>query len=382
MPRSKPYIEISLDRLLYNLAAIRSRIPSGVKILAVVKDNAYGCGSRIIARTLETNGGVDFFAVSRPEEAFFLRREGIASPILVLGPAAQSDLKRGSEKNILFTLNDIDDIVRWKSAGVPVHFHCNIDTRMHRMGILPSEVEMLAYAVANSAHLRLEGLFTHLANADEPGTATVAQQLALFNGALSLLKSRGIVPRHVHYANSAGIIRFDLPGCTMVRPGIALYGCKPDPAQSFDLNLQPIVSLKTTVIKLKKVPQGTPISYGGRYSTNRETFIATLALGYAHGFPRSLANRGSVLIRGKRYTIAGAVTMDYVMIDAGPLPSFSIGDQAIAIGEQEGATISPDDIALLDRTIGYEVLCRLGASLDKRYIFNGRVVATEKSRLL
>jgi alanine racemase len=376
-----PFIEISLDNLLHNLAAIRSRLSKGVNVLAVVKDNAYGCGSRVIAETLEKKGNVGFFAVCSALEAFFLRKKGCRSPILVLGPTTSGERKKGYDKGIVFTLNDIEDVVKWKSAGGPVHFHCNIDTRMHRMGILPSEVPLLADAIENSDSLFMEGAFTHLANADEQGTRTVHEQVCLFNDALLFLKQHGITPHHIHYANSASAMRFDLPGCTLIRPGIALYGCKPDPKQDFPLDLLPVSSLKSRIVKMKKVPAHTPISYGGRYVTAVDTAIATIALGYGHGLPRSLGNRGEVLICGKRYTIAGTVTMDYIMIDAGPHPSVDIGDEVVAIGRQGNECISPDDVAILDDTIGYEILCGLSTSIDRKYIFNGKVVARENGRI-
>jgi alanine racemase len=381
MYKNIPYIEISLDNLLHNLALLRSRLPHGVGILAVVKDNAYGCGSRVIAETLEKKGGVRFFAVCSPAEAFFLRKSGLKSHILILGQATKNDIINGHKKGLVFTLNDIRDLDEWKSAGVPVRFHCNIDTRMHRMGILPSEVAAVASVAANSGALFLDGAFTHLANAAERGTATVGEQLCRFNEALSALKQRGITPRHIHYANSAAVMRFDNQRCTLARPGIALYGCKPDPRQDFPLDLLPVVSLKSRVVKMKKVPGRTPVSYGGRYVTSGETFIATVALGYGHGLPRSLGNRGEVLLGGKRYTIAGAVTMDYLMVDAGSAPSVEVGDEAVAIGCQGNERITADDIAVLDDTIGYEILCGLSASVDRIYLLNGKFVAKEKGKI-
>jgi alanine racemase len=183
----------------------------------------------------------------------------------------------------------------------------------------------------------------------------------------------------VHFANSAWIMRSpDLAGSTFVRPGIALYGCKPDPGQAFPLDLLPVVSLKSRIVKIKKVPAGTPVSYGGRYVTAAETVIATIALGYGDGIPRSLGNRGEVLIRGKRFRIAGTVTMDYIMVDAGPAPSMNVGDEAVAMGSQGSESISPDDVALLDDTIAYEILCGLSASLDRIYVSGGKIVGREK----
>jgi alanine racemase len=252
---------------------------------------------------------------------------------------------------------------------------------MHRMGILPSEVGALAGALARESNLLLEGAFTHLANADEPGTATAGEQLRRFNEVLAVLSERRIAPRHVHFANSAWIMRSpDLAGATLARPGIALYGCKPNPRHAFPLDLRPVVSLKSRVVKMKKVPANTPVSYGGRYITAGETVIATIALGYGDGLPRSLGNRGEVLIRGKRFRIAGTVTMDYIMVDAGPVPPMRVGDEVVAMGAQGIEIISPDDVALLDDTIAYEILCGLSASIDRIYFFKEKIIAREKGR--
>ena len=377
-----PYIEVSLDALLHNTAVIRSRLPAGTGLLAVVKDNSYGCGSRVVATTLEREGGVSFFAVCRPSEAFFLRETGVTGTILVLGPVETADLKQGSTRDIVFALNDLNDIERWSAAGVPVRFHCNIDTRMHRMGLLPREIADAAVRLSMAPALKFEGAFTHLANADEPGTPTVSEQTALFTDALAEFRRHGFEPGQVHYANSAGLMRFDLlAGCTLARPGIAIYGCKPDPTQRFPLDLRPILSLKSRVLKLKRVPADTPVSYGGRYRTHGETFIATIQLGYAHGYSRALANRGQVLIRGRRYTIAGTVTMDYCMVDAGPDPEIAAGDEVVIIGSQGNETITPDDIALQLNTIGYEILCNLSSSIDRLYLKNGAVVAEERAKI-
>jgi alanine racemase len=381
--KRNPYIEISLDNLLHNLAAVRSLLPDTAGILAVVKDNAYGCGSRVIAKTLEQRGNVGLFAVRSPAEAFYLRKYGLRSPVLVLGPARKADIIKGCAEGIVFTLNDISDIELWKSAGVSVRFHCNIDTRMHRLGILPADVPVLARSLATENNLIIEGAFTHLANADEPGTPTADAQIRMFKEALSFLRKRDVTPRHVHFANSAWVMRApDLSGATLVRPGISLYGCRPDPKQTFPLDLKPVLALKSSVVKVKKVPANTPVSYGGRYMTAAETVIATIALGYGDGLPRSLGNRGEVLIRGRRYRIAGTVTMDYIMVDAGPSTSIRVGDEAVAIGSQGNKTISPDDIAILHDTIPYEIMCGLSASIDRIYTAGGKIVDREKGRII
>jgi alanine racemase len=378
-----PFIEVSLDNLLHNLGLLRSCLPTGTGIIAVVKDNAYGLGSRMVALTLENEGGVRFFAVARPAEAFFLRECGIKSPILVLGVASADDLRRGCSSNIIFTLNDCADIAQWRSAGVPVRFHCNIDTRMHRMGIMPREIGGLIDALHEAPALSMEGAFTHLANADEPGTATVAAQMELFSEGVAAFRRAGFDPVALHCANSAGVIRFGLPaGCTLARPGIALYGCRTDPAQEFLPDLQEVASVKSRVLKIKKVPPDTPVSYGGTYSTSGATRIATIALGYGNGYPRLPGNRGELLMGGRRFPIVGRVTMDYCMADIGNDAAVAVGDEVVAIGSQGKERITADEVALLGDTIAYEILCNLSRSVDRVYLREKRVIAEEKGGVI
>jgi alanine racemase len=214
-----------------------------------------------------------------------------------------------------------------------------------------------------------------MASADVPATTTVNEQYARFEKVLSELRAYGINPHCIHVANSATTIRFPLfRGSTHIRPGIVLYGCRPDPLQSFAIDLRQVVSLTGKILSLRKVPANTPVSYGGHYVTEQETYLATVGLGYAHGVPRYLSNCGHLLIGGKRYRIAGNVTMDYTIVDAGDSPEMHIGDEALLFGQQGEQTITVDDIAQIGNTIGYEVLCNLSASVERRYLFNGNTI--------
>ena len=367
-----PWIEVYLDNVARNAEAVR-RAAGGTPLLAVVKDNAYGLGAVPIARALE-KAGVGFFAVARGGEARALRDGGIAAPVLVLGECDSNDLRWGAARDVRFVLNDLADLDRWASLGCPVRCHCLIDTGMHRMGILPDEVSELLRRLPHLPAISIEGVFTHYASADVPNTDTVDHQKRIFRELLARFAVAGVRPDHIHFSNSAGIMRFPDPGCTLARPGITLYGCKPDPAQDFGIALHPVVALKARVAKVKRVPAQTPVSYHGRYTTPHETCIATIPIGYAHGLPRRLTNAGDVLINGRRYRIAGTVTMDYIMVDAGPSPLFSVGDVAAALGPQANDCIGVDDMAAQAHTIGYEILCGLSAVIDRRYLENGRCV--------
>src|SRR5512133_112567 len=235
-----PHVEISLDNLLWNLGQIRSLLSPGTDIIAVVKDNSYGCGSVAVAKVLEQHGNVCHFAVARPEEGFTLRENGIQGHILVLGRIGADQLRKCIDNRLTPALNDLDDLQLWSRSGLHIAFHCNIDTAMHRMGVLPSEIPELIERLRKYPSITCEGVFTHLAKADEPGTLSVNEQKTHFFAALNILKNSGIVPKQVHIANSAGLMRFSMSDTTLVRPGIALYGCKPDPSGDFPLDLRPV----------------------------------------------------------------------------------------------------------------------------------------------
>lgn len=372
-----PFIEISLDNCVRNFHRIRERVPDGCPMIPVVKDAAYGCGARRIARELEKEGA-GLFAVARMHEARDLRETGITAPVLVLGECTEEEIRWASAHTVHCTLNDTASIAAWRSLGCPVHYHINVDTGMGRLGIMESEAVEAADRLAATPTLVCEGVFTHYASADVPGTDTVQRQLERFSRVLDTFRAKGLKPRYVHSPNSAAVFRFPLPTSHLVRPGIALYGCRPDPAQDFGIPLEPVVRLVSRVLKVKRVPAGTPVSYGGTYTTPADTHIVTIDLGYAHGYPRTLGNRGSLLIRGRRYPIAGRVTMDYLMIDAGPQTDIEPGDEVVAAGAQGEECITIDEIARQCGTIGYEILCGLSARIDRHYYRNGTMVGREE----
>ena len=380
MDTFSPSVDVDLGNLLHNLRQIRMNLSPATGIIAVVKDCAYGCGATVVSRILESDGNVACFAVARTAEARVLRENGIKGTLIVLGKADDDELRQGHAADITFTCNDLDDIHRWNRSGLPVRFHCNIDTGMRRLGIQPGELPDLITLLQSTAQLQCTGIFTHMASADVPGTGSVYRQYELFRSVLAGLKTHGMLPQFIHCANSATIIRFPVAECTHVRPGIALYGCRPDPRQDFGIDLRPVLTLKGTVVSLRPVPSSTPVGYGGNYVTTTATTIATISAGYAHGIPRYLSNRGEVLIKGQRYRIAGNVTMDYIMVDAGPNPQFSIGEEAVIIGSQGDEHIFPDDVAIIGNTTGYEVLCNIGTSIPRNYTMNGIVVESVPGR--
>ncbi|MBD3391948.1 MAG: alanine racemase, partial [Chitinivibrionales bacterium] len=304
-----------------------------------------------------------------------LRAAGIHSPVLVLGACDAADARWAAAHDVRLTINDMADIPRLASLDTGLVVHVNIDTGMGRTGILDTEARVLGETLARHPLLRAEALFTHFASADAPKTRSVSLQQERFARARASVEQAGIHADMTHVANSAAIARFPAANARYVRPGIALYGCNPDPGQDFGLDLRPVAALKAGVAKVKKVPSKTAISYGGHYVTKQETHIATIPIGYAHGLPRLLSGKGEVLVKGRRYRIVGNVTMDYVMIDAGPRTDIVAGDEAVAIGRQGNECIHPDEVARIADTIGYEILCGLNTRIDRYYIQGGKIVS-------
>lgn len=379
-PTHVPYIEIYLDNLTHNLNQVREKISHSNSIIAVVKHNAYGCGAPAIAKALEEEG-VTVFAVARMDEARELRKKNINSTILVLGECSRDDIVWASSNGVHITLNDITTFDLMEKVNCKIKLHINVDTGMGRLGLLKTEINDALKILSKRDTIELEGIFTHFACADMPDTEKTSLQYEQFTNVLNIVKKNGFSPKYVHCSNSAAIIRFPLPDNFYVRPGNLLYGSKPNPKQDFDIDLLPIASLKANVIKIKKVPAGTPISYGGTYITKDETLIATVPIGYAHGLPCALSNKGEVLIRGRRFPIAGRVTMDHIMIDIGPSTDITVGDEVVAMGKQGNETISPDDIALLSDTISYEVLIWLCNRIDRFYYKGNRIIYHEHNIL-
>ncbi len=379
MRYSNARLEIDLDNLLYNLEQIRRTLPERSPIIAVVKDNAYGLGAGPIGRTLEENG-VSFFAVARPEEAAGLRHAGVRSPVLILGALTHEELNWAAAHEIRVTINGLDDLNDWlrKPPARPLIAHVNIDTGMERLGVKPAEMHALTRALArHKDRICLEGAYTHFACADIPDTPTVDRQLALLRRSLSSLEQSGFAPAVIHAPNSAAIMRFPGVSGWSARPGIALYGCKPDPGQQFSIALRPVAALKAPVIKVKRVEAGAAVSYGATWTAQRPVTIATVAVGYAHGYPRALSGQGEALIRGQRFPVAGRVTMDYIMVDVGDY-DIRVGDDAVVMGTQGEESIPVDTIARQCNTIGYEILCGLNPRTDRYYLRNGSVVEIQK----
>ena len=367
------HAKIDLDALTFNFRSSRAFLGDGPELMAVVKADAYGHGSVECARQLEA-AGADWLAVALPEEGFQLRAAGIEKPILCLGSFWPGQESAIIEKRITPVVFEADRAVSLNEAakglGLKTPIHIKIDTGMGRAGIRPERIPEFARLLATLEHLTVDGLLTHFSNADDLGdTPFTASQVASFNEARGLFASYGIVPRFSSMANSPGAVAHPDSRGNLVRLGGILYGLQGDviPKGVSAPELRPVMSLLTQIATLKDVPEGEPLGYGKTFRTSRQSRIAVIPIGYHDGLPRSLSNKGAVLIRGRRAPIVGRVSMDWTIVDVTDIPEVSLYDEVVLIGSSGEESITAEDIAALSGTISYEITCGVSARVPRIY---------------
>ncbi|MPZ76941.1 MAG: alanine racemase [Deltaproteobacteria bacterium] len=359
---------IDHDALRWNFRQIRTAVGPEVKILSMVKANGYGHGAPAVARTLAAEGS-DAFGVATIEEGIELRRHGIAAPILVLAGVYLEQLDLFFEHGLTPVVHDVDGLQRLdaevsrRAATLPAHL--KIDTGMGRIGFPSAEIDSWLPRLQKLRAINLEGVFSHFSQAESVEGEYTHKQLKIFQSVVRRLRSEGIAPSLVHLANSAATITLPAAYFSMVRPGLILYGVYPAPAMKKQICLRPVLSWKTRILQLKKVPAKTSISYGQTFITKRESLIATLPIGYADGYPRLLSNCGEALVGGKRAPVAGRVCMDLTMIDVTDIRGIQQGDAVVLLGHQRDEMISADEMAARANTISYEILTSIGARVPR-----------------
>lgn len=372
--RRPTWAEINLDALAANFRELRRGAGAGVMVMAVVKANAYGHGAIPCARRLALEGA-DWFAVALPEEGIALREAGIAQPILVLGGfwAEQAPLcVKYDLVPVIYRLDvarKLDCAAR--DAGVVVRAHIKIDTGMNRLGVRADEVGEFADAMRVLQHIRVEGLLTHFAAADEPEqNEFTADQSARFHEARMVFERRGFELKYKYLANSAGALAHRESRGNIVRPGGVLYGLWRDvlpPPLGEPPNLDPVMALRTRVTLLKRVPAGETLGYGRTFKASRETLVATLPIGYHDGYPRSLSNVGRVIVRGHYAPVVGRVSMDMTLVDVTDVPGASADDVVTLIGRDKDLFIAAEEVAQTAGTISYEITCGISDRVDRYY---------------
>jgi alanine racemase len=375
------WAEISLQAILHNLRVIRRHVGGKRMTLAVVKSNAYGLGSVPISKALQ-KAGTEWFGVTCANEGIELRDAGIRKRILVLTGFWPGEEKRLLENNLTPTVTRVDDLrhleraaksARRKSWRLP--FHLKINTGMNRLGILPSETDAFAAALADCPHIQLEGTFTHFASAEDFKAQQTDDQEENFRKCLDRLRANGISPGIVHMANSGAICARPSTWGDMVRPGAILYGYH----QSFDppekkqeimgmMPLKPCLSLRARIISLREVPAGQAVGYGARFVTARPSRIAVINAGYADGIVRQRTNRGCALLRGRRVPLVGTISMDLTMLDVTDVAGAALGDVITIYGKDGNSAIEVSDVAPEISTVTSDLLCALGRRVPKYYL--------------
>ncbi len=366
---------VDLAALQANYRAIEAflalRTPPGRRppdILGVVKANAYGHGARPVALALE-QGGATMLACADIEEGIVLRRAGVTGRILVFGALSVSDLAGIFEYNLTPTCSTPSAGRALQAAaasrGRRLRYHLKIDTGLNRLGFRFDNLERTLPELLASPNLDLAAVYTHFATADQPAHALFDTQRQRFEAALARLERLGVRPPGRHAANSAALLRDARTWYNLVRPGLVLYGVAP-PAYQGVIPLRPVLSLRSRVVAVKHVRPGESVGYGARFVARAPSVVATVPAGYADGLDVRLEGRGRVLVGGRRAPIVGAVSMDMLAIDVTGVAA-SPGDEVVLLGEQQGETITVNEMAEAIGTIPYELLCRLGARIERIY---------------
>lgn len=362
------WAEIDLGALKRNLRVIRAKAGSA-EVLAVVKADAYGHGMRAVARKL-SGEGVRFFGVANIDEAIELRRVCPRSRILVLGAFCAAHAGLYVRHHVTPTLSSIEDAIvcaraLGRSARFPVHV--KIDTGMGRLGVWHEKALELFKAIRSLKNLHVEGVYTHFSSADAPDRSVTHRQIAVFETLLERLKKSKISPRVIHAANSMGLLRFRRGHYCLVRPGIVLYGLSSSGSHTLPHGMKPVLSLKTRITFLKEVKAGRTLSYGGTYRVKRRTRIATLPVGYSHGYRIAFSNRAQVLVRGRYCPVVGRVTMDQTLVDVGGVPGVKRWDVVTLIGREGRKEVGAAHLAALAGTIPYEIVCSIHSRIPRIY---------------
>lgn len=366
------YVEISLEAIGHNIREVKKRLPEGVKLLGVVKANAYGHGAVPVASYLENQ--VDYFATATIEEAVELRENGISAPILILGYVSPSQYSDLVEYDITQTIDSYAQALALEKEAArqnrKAKAHLAVDTGMTRIGFQVTEHDAdEAAKIADLPHIELEGMFTHFSCADQEDKTYCSMQMEKYDKMTALLAERGVTIPLRHICNSAGIMEFDDHRFEMVRSGIITYGIYPsEEVKKERLDLIPALSWKSHVIHVKEVGPGIGVSYGATYVTEKPmTRIATVSAGYADGYPRALSNQGCVLIHGKKAPIIGRICMDQMMVDVTDIPDVQVEDVVTLVGTDGDETITIEEIANPAARFDYEMLCDISSRVTRVY---------------
>ncbi|MCA1959197.1 MAG: alanine racemase [Desulfomonile sp.] len=361
---------VNLDAIAANIKTIREIVGENVAIMAVVKSFGYGNDSIRTSRVALENG-VNHLAVAFPDEGATLRENRIEAPILVFNvlPEEADKIVRYRLAAVVSSIEVAEALNQAARGRAKIPVHIKVDTGMGRSGVWVDDAAPFIEQVSRLRDLDVEGIMTHFSSADDPAADDYTYgQIRSFRRLLEELATRGRRFRHVHAANTAGLVRFPETHFTMVRPGLAIYGMYPSDAMRSLIHLEQVITFTTKIAQIKEHPPGRCISYNRRFVTCRPCRIATLPVGYNDGYPRFQSNVGEVLVRGRRCPVVGTVCMDATMIDVTDIPEAKVGDEVVLIGRQGDEEILPDEVAANGNTINYEIACKISPRVTRIFV--------------
>lgn len=369
-PVAPSWVEIDLAAVRHNLGVVARHTGPHCRAWAVVKANAYGHGAVPVARAA-LEGGAGGLAVASVTEALKLRREGLQAPVLVFSAGDPRTAAQVVRHDLIHTACEPRMVAALAQAarrlGRPARVHLKVDTGMGRLGVLPEEAVAFARAIVEQPGLRLEGVFSHLATAEESDPGYAEEQLARFRRVLAGLASAGVPPGMRHLASSAAVARFPHMHLDAVRVGLLTYGIQPGPGNAPRLDLRPALTWRTRLAFRHRLPAGGSVSYGRTFRASSDMIVGVLPVGYADGYPRHASNRAYVLVGGRPCPLLGRVCMDHVIVDLGPAPEARVGDEVVLLGRQGGAEIAANHLAAWAGTCLHEVTTVIGPRVARRY---------------
>ena len=374
------WAEVDLDAIWENMVHMKENIAENTKILAVIKTDGYGHGGVPIAKMLEQLDFMFGYAAATYEEAHVLREAGVKKPILILGytfPYCYEELIREEIRPAVYRRDTVEELVAAAAkVGQKAKVHIKVDTGMGRIGITPDEegLEFVRFLMGHP-ELEVEGIFTHFAKSDEEDKTSAYHQLALFQNFIDRIQTElGLTIPVKHCSNSAAILEMPQANMDMVRAGITTYGLYPSEEVSKDIvPLRAAMSLYSHIVYCKTIHAGQSVSYGGLFTAQKDTRVATIPVGYGDGYPRSLSGKGYVLIRGKKAPILGRVCMDQFMVDISEIPEAMDGDKVTLLGMDGTERITAEELGELSGRFNYEFVCDLGKRIPRVYIQHGEI---------
>lgn len=378
---SRVYETVDLDAIRHNMEAMRANVSSGTEMMGVVKADGYGHGSVPVAWAIDPY--VWGYAVATVEEGVILRKHGIKKPILVLGAVPYDGYERLLKYEISSAIFQLERAARLSSLaqemGKMAVVHLALDTGMSRIGLpVTREAADEAADICRLPGIRVEGLFTHFAKADERDKEITDEQIKKYCDFVTMLSERGVAIPLLHCSNSAGILDLKRANFHLVRAGISMYGLYPSGEVDMEtVKLRPAMELKSFISFIKKIKPGTSVSYGGTFTADQEMMVATIPVGYGDGYPRYLSGKGEVLIQGHRAKILGRICMDQFLVDVSAIPGVREEDEVTLIGRQGSEQITVGELVSLGGGFHYEMICNIGKRVPRVYMEGGQVVGTK-----